>query len=128
MKRLEKSNGNIKLAKEFEYLEQLEKTICDLSDIKKYRALTANEENNLSDALQNIERAREMSIVPEDSIQVDVFTTDSLTGGFSKTHFYTKAEAPEHLSKEATAQYAIDNINVDFSKRTESDKKQEAML
>ena len=128
MKRLEKSNGNIKLAKEFEYLEQLEKTIHDLSDIKKYRTLTATEENDLHDALQNIERAREMSIVPEDSIQVDVFTTDSLTGGFSKTHFYTKAEAPEHLSKEATAQYAVDNINVDFSKRTDSDRKQEAML
>ena len=32
--------------------------------------------------------------VPDDAIQVDVWTHDTETGAFGKTKFFTKAEAP----------------------------------
>ena len=94
MRRLEKANGSIKAAQELEVLEQLEKTIADLTDLEKLRPLTEAEARDLTAAKESLEKAREMIAVPDDAIQVDVFTSDPSTGQFTKSHFYTQAEGP----------------------------------
>ena len=95
MRRLEKAGGSIKAAQELELLEQCEKTIRDLSEMETLRPLTTNEARELSDARNSIDKIREMVAVPDESIQVDVFTSNPSTGEFGKSHFYTKAVAPE---------------------------------
>lgn len=97
MKRLEKAKGNIQAAKELEVLEDNEKIIKQLDEVQQIRQLTNEEEESYNLAKKYIERAKEMLAVPDDSIQVDVFTTNAKTGDFTKTHFYTKSE--EALSK-----------------------------
>lgn len=94
MKRLDKANGSLKAAKELELLEHHEKTIADLSEIEKLRTLDSNEARDLTYAKTNIEKVREMIEVPDDTVQVNVFTNDTSTGEFGKTHFYTKADEP----------------------------------
>lgn len=98
MKRLEKAQGNIKAAKELEVIDEYEKLIHGLEDIKNYRELTNEENDRYLRAKDYLLRAKEMINVPDDAIQVDVFTTDTKTGNFSKTHFYTKCD--EILEKE----------------------------
>lgn len=95
MRRLEKAKGSIKAAQELELLEQLEKTIRDLSELEKLRPLTEEETRDITHARSYIEQVREMVAVPDDTVQVDVFTSDPSTGGFSKSHFYTKADPKE---------------------------------
>jgi hypothetical protein len=97
MRRLEKAKGSIKAAKELELLEQYEKVIEDLGEMEKLRPLTSNEARDLTLARENIEKAREMVSVPDDAIQVDIFTSNPTTGEFGKSHFYTKAVAPNQL-------------------------------
>jgi len=92
MRRLEKTRGNIKAAKELEVLELCERTIAQLEDTQKYRPLHPNEIDELTQARVAIVRAREMIEVPDDAVQVDVFTTDGNTGLTTKSHFYTKAD------------------------------------
>jgi hypothetical protein len=100
MKRLEKAQGSIKAAKELEVLEEYEKLIQDLDSVKKYRELTTEENDRYNRAVEALARAKEMINVPDDAIQVDVFTTNTKTGEFSKSHFYTKCdEALEEESK-----------------------------
>jgi hypothetical protein len=95
MRRLEKAGGSIKAAKELELLEQYEKTIKDLSDMEALRPLTIDEARDLAHARDNVEKAREMVAVPDDAIQVDIFTSNPATGEFGKSHFYTKADIPD---------------------------------
>jgi hypothetical protein len=95
MRRLEKARGNIKAAQELEILEQCERTISELEAAEKYRALSTNEADDLARARLAIVRAREMIEVPDDAIQVDVFTTDGTSGNITKSHFYTKADDAE---------------------------------
>jgi hypothetical protein len=92
MKRLEKAQGNIKAAKELEVIDEYEKLLQGLDDIKKYRDLTDEELGKYNRANEYLIRAKEMINVPDNAIQVDVFTTDAKTGSFNKTHFYTKCE------------------------------------
>jgi len=100
MKRLEKAQGNIKAAKELEVIDEYEKMIHGLEDIKKYRNLSTEEQHNYSRATDYLMKAKEMINVPDNAIQVDVFTTDPKTGTFNKSHFYTKCdEALEEESK-----------------------------
>lgn len=128
MRRLEKAAGSIKAAKELELLEQYEKTISELSEMETLRPLTSNEARDLAEARNNIERAREMIAVPDDTIQVDIFTSNPTTGEFGKSHFYTKAVAPDqsqsppdtagHPAVRASqappyASYAVDHILTD---------------
>lgn len=134
MRRLEKAGGSMKAAKELELLEQLEKTIADLSEMEKLRPLTAEEQRDLSRARADIESVREMVAVPDDAIQVDVFTSNPATGEFGKSAFYTKAEAPEHMAKDqqqtplpALAPYAIDHIISEAAPRTDSDRHADAL-
>lgn len=115
MRRLEKAKGCIKAARELELLDQYTEKIKELEDKKQYRALSNDEERQLKFYLDNIESVREMVEVPDDTIQVDVFTNDTSTGSFSKSHFYTKAETPEELIAkkelaESLAPYAQDHI------------------
>jgi hypothetical protein len=105
MKRLEKAKGSIKAAQELELLEQTEKRIAELSSLEKLRKidgleLTLNETEELKKARGMIGKIREMIEVPDDAIQVDVFTSDAVTGEFGKTHFYTRAEAPPEPAAE----------------------------
>lgn len=99
MKRLEKAQGNIKAAKELEVIDEYENLLRGLDDIKKYRELTQEENDKYIRAEDYLTRAKEMINVPDDAIQVDVFTTDTKTGTFSKSHFYTKCD--EVLEKES---------------------------
>lgn len=92
MKRLERSMGDIKAAKELEVIEEYEKIFENLEDIKKYRDLNQEELYKYNKAQDVIKQAKEMLNVPDDAIQVDVFTNDPKTGGFSKSHFYTKCD------------------------------------
>ena len=101
MKRLEKAQGNIKAAKELEVLEEYEKLIKGLEDIKKYRELSKEEQDKYNSARDYLLRAKEMINVPDDAIQVDVFTNNTKSGQFSKSHFYTKCD--EALEKETIA-------------------------
>lgn len=103
MRRLEKTRGDVKAARELELLEQLETTIRDLGAIEKGRDLTAEERRDLDAARADIGRVREMVAVPYDAVQVDVFTTNAATGEVAKSHFYTKAETPEESAARAPA-------------------------
>lgn len=94
MRRLEKAQGSIKAAKELELLDQYEEIIQRLGEMEKLRTLDAEEALSLKYARDNIEKVREMVAVPDDTIQVDVFTSNGATGEFGKSHFYTKAVNP----------------------------------
>lgn len=107
MLRLEKARGNRKAAQELELLEQTEKTIAELGAAEKCRELTADEREDLRRARESIDAIREMVNVPENAIQVDVFTNDTKAGTFTKSNFYTAAEAPEHLQNDTAAAAAM---------------------
>ena len=55
------------------------------------------------DELAKAYREKEMSEVPEDAIQVDVFGPDA-DGNFKKSHFYTQSEAPEFMEDRLSEQ------------------------
>lgn len=99
MKRLEKAQGSIKAAKELEVIDEYERLLQGLEDIKQYRDLSQEENDKYARAKDYLTRAKEMINVPDDAIQVDVFTTDAKSGTFNKTHFYTKCD--EALEKES---------------------------
>ena len=101
MKRLEKARGNVKAAKELEVLDQLQRTIANFAEIAAYRPLTPEESSELARAKDDLVRAQEMIAVPDDAIQVDVFTSNPATGEFAKSHFYTASE--ELTASAATA-------------------------
>ena len=92
MLRLEKAKGNIKAAKELEYLEFLEEQEKKYQAIEKLRPLTNGEELEYDNIKQKLIVAHEMAEVPSDGIQVDVFVSNSETGDFQKSSFYTKSE------------------------------------
>jgi hypothetical protein len=92
MLRLEKAKGNIKAAKELEYLEYLEEQEKKYQAMEQSRPLTNGEKTEYDNIKQKLIAAHEMAEVPSDGIQVDVFVTDSETGDFKKSSFYTKSE------------------------------------
>ena len=98
MKRLEKARGDIKAAKELEVIEEYEKLLQGLEDIKKYREFNTEENDKYQKVKEYLQKAKEMINVPEDAIHVDVFTNDTKSGTTTKTHFYTKCD--EALEKE----------------------------
>ena len=94
MLRLKKTNGDLKAARELRDLDNAKAELTILLNKKKHGKLTDEEERELSDARRRYETAKEMIEVPENAIQVDVFETDAATGTFTKSKFYTEAEAP----------------------------------
>ena len=95
MFRLERAKGNKKAAQELEVIDESRATIRDLSAQAKVRDLLPEEARRLKEAQRDLVTAQEMIEVPDDAIQVDVFTHDTKSGGFGKTKFYTKSETPE---------------------------------
>lgn len=107
MYRLERARGNVRAAKELELADQCRETIRALSEAAKVRELGPDEARRLADAQADLGRAREMLEVPDDAIQVDVWTHDPAAAGgarFGRSKFYTKAEAP--LAPEEAARAA----------------------
>ena len=99
MYRLERAKGNLRAAQELKVLDQCRQVIKDLSAAAKVRELLPEETSQLKNAQTDLVRAQEMVEVPDDAIQVDVWTHDSAKGTFGKSKFYTKAEAPEHIAE-----------------------------
>jgi hypothetical protein len=99
MKRLERAKGSLKAAKELEVLDQSQRIINELTIEAKHRKLNKEEELRFKMAQDELLRAREMLEVPEDAIQVDVWTHDTHSGDFTKSKIYTKAEAPIFADK-----------------------------
>lgn len=89
-KRLEKSRGSLKAARELEYYEQYEQKIRDLESRAKLGELSAEDKATLKDAYTELERAKDMLEVPDDAIQVDVWQT-APDGKMVKTKMFTKA-------------------------------------
>jgi hypothetical protein len=112
MKRLEKARGDIKAAKELEFLETQEKIIAELTEVKKAQPLSREQLKTLEEAEANLVRAKEMIRVPRDAVQVDVFTVDAGKGTIEKSHFYTKAEGPQFVEdSRQDLKKAIDDTN-----------------
>lgn len=99
MYRLERAKGDLRAAQELKVLDQCRQVIEDLSAAAKVRPLLPEEETRLQNAQKDLVLAQEMIEVPADAIQVDVWTHDTASGGFGKSKFYTKAEAPEHIAE-----------------------------
>jgi hypothetical protein len=97
---LERAKGNIKNAREMEYYDEKIRDLKVLDNLKATRPLTHAEQQEYEATQRDIERAKEMMLVPEDGIQVDVFTHDAREGTMSKTHFYTASS--EALEQKAT--------------------------
>jgi len=74
MKRLERAKGDIKAAKELEYIDMLDE------EISKITARVANAQPGDATKLKDLQEKRinalQMLAVPADSVQVDVFKTD----------------------------------------------------
>lgn len=94
MLRLKRTNGDLKAARELKDLDNAKAELTILLNKKKQGKLTAEEEQELADSRKRYETAKEMIEVPDNAIQVDVFETDAATGTFTKSKFYTEAEAP----------------------------------
>ena len=99
MYRIERAKGNLRAAQELKILDQSREVIKTLSEAAKVRTLLPEEEVQLKNAQKDHKMAQEMIQVPDNAIQVDVWTNDTKTGTFNKSEFYTKAEAPEHITK-----------------------------
>jgi hypothetical protein len=93
MRRLEKTHGDLKAAKELEYLDQWEKIRTELIEIKKNRPLKDDEKKKLAQAEEEVIKAKQMIEVPENAIQVDVFETNAT--GMTKKTFFTESEETE---------------------------------
>ena len=98
---LEKTKGNIKAAQELEVLLALEETLDRLNKFKETRELSIDEQMEFDIATRHIIIAKQMTEVPDNAIQIDVFTNDTKNGEFTKTAFYTKAEelSDSHVSE-----------------------------
>jgi len=131
MRRLEAARGDVKAARELEVLDECEGKIQALGELEKQRPLSADERQSLESLRQRADRARDMLAVPDNAVQIDVFTTNAKTGEFSKSHFYTEAEAPEHLRKPAAgmpplAPYAAEHQARELAPRSDAERKAEA--
>jgi hypothetical protein len=106
MKRLEKARGDVKAAQELELLEQTEQRLEELKQLRDLRgrageSLTAEEQDEFARHTREVDRIHEMLAVPDDAIQIDVFANDG--GEVKRSHFYSRAQAPEHLAKNANS-------------------------
>lgn len=90
-RRLERAQGNLKVARELEYYESYEKRAKELEQMARLRELSAEEKRELQTALEEMAKAEEMLDVPDDAIQVDVWSMNPKKGTAEKTKFFTKA-------------------------------------
>lgn len=101
--RLERAKGNVKAARELKYIDEQREIAHSLEKKARIEELTPEEKFQLKETLKNIERAQEMLSVPEDAIQVDIWSTNAKDGTMTKKHFYSKAKAPQNHTKEELA-------------------------
>jgi hypothetical protein len=109
-KRLERTKGNLKAAEELRYYEQYEVRARALEMKARLGELSADEQRELEEAYSEMEKAREMLEVPDDAIQVDVWTTDAKGGEggtMTRTKLYTKAADAKELEDQARRRKAI---------------------
>lgn len=99
MLRLEKSRGDVKAAKNLEFLEQKEKRKVELEAARKEHDFTPQEEREYREVIAQIKQAREMIEMPDDAVAVGVHTYDPKSGDFTQSTMYTKAEAPEFVEE-----------------------------
>jgi hypothetical protein len=97
-RRLEKAKGNLKAARELEYIEGHEEIVRKLKDIAHLRSLDDTETATLKKSLEEINKAKEMLDVPDGAIQIDVWGPDAETGEFGKTKFYSESESMSTLT------------------------------
>jgi len=72
-------------------LEQYKSAVGTIESFGAKEVLTNDDKKKLHEA----ERIKQMYEVPENAIQVDYFTSNPKEGTFTKSHFYTEAEAPK---------------------------------
>lgn len=112
-RRLERAKGSLRDARELEYFEQYQKRIRDLEDISRVRELNDDELFELKEARIELKRAAEAIAVPDDAIQVDMWTMSHTTGTATKEKFYTKAVKPG----ENTEDLELTEANIEMAKR-----------
>jgi hypothetical protein len=130
MRRLEMARGDVARAKEFEHLEEIDAVIARLGELEGLRELSVDEARELKSARADRPRILEMTEVPDDGIQIDVFTNDTNLDTFTKSHFYTAAVDPEDVPVGGTplAEFAIDALISDQGdSRTDADRHADAM-
>ena len=130
MGRLEAARGDLARAKELEHLEQIDAVIARLGELEGLRDLSIDEERELRNARDDRPRILEMTQVPDDGIQIDVFTNDTNLGTFTKSHFYTAAVDPEDnaVGKTKLAEFAVDAMLADQANtRSDADRQAEEL-
>ena len=89
--RLEATNGNVKAAEELKHLDELRAIVKSAEEkINLGQQLLPHEQDEYQSALNAIPRAEEMLVVPDNAIQVDVFTNKD--GQMVKSSFYTRED------------------------------------
>lgn len=108
MKRVKKTKAkNVKEAgRDAEIMKEYMSQVQNLADLGAKRALTNDEQREIEAAQKMIADMKEVEDVPDNAIQVDVFTHDTGDEKFVKTSFYTESEAPmtgeeieDHMAK-----------------------------
>lgn len=88
MRLLEKAKGNLALAKELESLYKKQEKISELQSRVQNGSYSDELCRELERAKAEYEQMKQMVAVPDDAVQVDVFTIDK-EKGCKKSHFYT---------------------------------------
>ncbi|WFV29796.1 B602L [African swine fever virus] len=87
LKNLEKASGNIKKAREYDFIDDCEEKIKQLLSKEN---LTPDEESELIKTKKQLDNALEMLNVPDDTIRVDMWVNNN--NKLEKEILYTKAE------------------------------------
>lgn len=98
--RLERSRGNLSKAREYEHVEDCRRTIRNLTQKAKTKALDPQDKRELREAQDGLRLALEQLEVPDNAIQVDVWCNDA-DGKVVKKRMYTEAEAPSETGRDA---------------------------
>ena len=121
MKRVKKAKTkNVKEAgKDAEILRKYQTQYQNLTQLGAKRALSYEEQKEIENIQRNIKDLEEVADVPDNAIQVNVFTHDTEKGEFKKSAIYTESEAPltsaeieEHQAKAQGLTPANTNVPV----------------
>ncbi|WRY69357.1 pB602L [African swine fever virus] len=87
LKNLEKASGNVKKAREYDFIDECEEKIKQLLSKEN---LTSDEKSELIKTKKQLDNALEMLNVPDDTIRVDMWVNNN--NKLEKEILYTKAE------------------------------------
>ena len=95
-KRVKKAKTrNIKeVGKDAEIMKKYNAEYANLTNLGAKRVLTYDEQKQIENIQKNIKELEEVADVPDDAIQVNVFTHDTEKDTFSKSAVYTESAAP----------------------------------